>query len=88
LLFGIFGMSPSFQLFFFFLFLFLRFAHRHQVMSKFELQRVCRATGATAIIRVGPPTAEETGFCDIVSVEEIGGWRVTVFRQDAEERCA
>eukprot|EP00698_Gefionella_okellyi_P015868 TRINITY_DN4506_c0_g1_i1.p1 TRINITY_DN4506_c0_g1~~TRINITY_DN4506_c0_g1_i1.p1 ORF type:complete len:557 (-),score=162.63 TRINITY_DN4506_c0_g1_i1:39-1670(-) len=55
-----------------------------KVMSKFDLQRLCRATGATAVVRVGPPLPEELGFCDIVTVEEIGGSKVTVFRQDAE----
>jgi len=55
-----------------------------KIPSKFELQRLCKATGATAIVRVGPPLPEELGFCDIVTVEEIGGTRVTVFRQDAE----
>ena len=31
----------------------------------------------------GAPIAEETGFCDHVEVIEIGGDRVTVFRQGA-----
>lgn len=68
----------------------MHFAERYKMMvvkcpSKFELQRICKATKSTAVIRVGPPMAEELGFCDIVSVEEIGGSRVIVFRQDAED---
>lgn len=55
-----------------------------KIPSKFELQRLCKATRSTAIVRVGPPLPEELGFCDIVTVEEIGGTKVTVFRQDAE----
>jgi T-complex protein 1 subunit theta len=30
-------------------------------MSKFELRRLCRSVGATALVRVGPPTPEELG---------------------------
>ena len=53
--------------------------------SKFELQRICRATGATPLVRLGAPTAEELGLCSSVSVEEIGSTKVTIFRQDKEE---
>ncbi|KAF9974229.1 T-complex protein 1 subunit theta [Actinomortierella ambigua] len=55
-----------------------------KVMSKFDLRRLCRVTGATALARVGAPMAEEMGYCDIVESVEIGGDRVTVFRQEAE----
>eukprot|EP01089_Gocevia_fonbrunei_P014198 TRINITY_DN3833_c0_g1_i1.p1 TRINITY_DN3833_c0_g1~~TRINITY_DN3833_c0_g1_i1.p1 ORF type:complete len:543 (-),score=141.93 TRINITY_DN3833_c0_g1_i1:55-1683(-) len=53
--------------------------------SKFELMRICRATGATPLVRLGAPTPEELGFCDVVSEEEIGSTKVTIFRQDEEE---
>lgn len=33
----------------------------------------------------GAPTAEELGFADVVTVEEIGSTKVTIFRQDKEE---
>jgi len=52
--------------------------------SRFELRRLCSAVGATALVRLGPPTPDEMGFCDNVKVEEIGGRRVTVFRQNAD----
>jgi len=52
-----------------------------KVTSKFELRRVCRTCGATPLLRLGAPTAEEIGTCDIVSVDEIGGTKVTVFKQ-------
>ncbi|KAG0261966.1 T-complex protein 1 subunit theta [Actinomortierella ambigua] len=55
-----------------------------KVMSKFDLRRLCRVTGATALARVGAPMAEEMGYCDVVESVEIGGDRVTVFRQEAE----
>lgn len=52
-----------------------------KVTSKFELRRVCRTCGATPLLRLGAPTAEEIGTCDLVSIEEIGGTKVTVFKQ-------
>ncbi|KAJ1970040.1 T-complex protein 1 subunit theta [Dimargaris xerosporica] len=55
-----------------------------KVLSKFDLRRLCRATGATALARLGAPMAEEMGYCDIVETVEIGGDRVTVFRQEKE----
>ncbi|CAG8641110.1 9495_t:CDS:2 [Paraglomus brasilianum] len=56
-----------------------------KVLSKFDLRRLCRVTGATALARLGPPMPEEMGFCDIVETVEIGGDRVTVFRQEDEK---
>ncbi|KAL0484378.1 T-complex protein 1 subunit theta CCT8 [Acrasis kona] len=53
-----------------------------KVASKFQLRRLCQAIGATALVRVGPPTADEMGNCDSVHVEEIGDTKVIVFRQD------
>ena len=32
-----------------------------KIMSKFELRRLCKAVGATALVRVGPPLPEELG---------------------------
>ncbi|CAG8758819.1 383_t:CDS:2, partial [Racocetra fulgida] len=52
-----------------------------KVLSKFDLRRLCRVVGASPLARLGPPTPEEMGFCDIVETVEIGGDRVTVFRQ-------
>ncbi|KAF8678741.1 T-complex protein 1 [Rhizoctonia solani] len=53
-----------------------------KVLSKFDLRRLCRVVGATPLARLGAPTAEEAGSVDIVETVEIGGDRVTVFRQD------
>ncbi|CAG8545641.1 7316_t:CDS:10 [Cetraspora pellucida] len=55
-----------------------------KVLSKFDLRRLCRVVGASVLARLGPPTPEEMGFCDIVETVEIGGDRVTVFRQENE----
>ncbi|TPX41148.1 hypothetical protein SeMB42_g05711 [Synchytrium endobioticum] len=55
-----------------------------KVPSKFDLRRLCRATNATALTRLGPPTAEEMGYVDVCETVEIGSDRCTVFRQEAE----
>jgi T-complex protein 1 subunit theta len=39
-----------------------------RVTSKFELRRICRATGAAAQVVLKPPTPEETGHCSLVYV--------------------
>lgn len=53
-----------------------------KILSKFELRRLCRLIGATPLARVGAPTPEEAGWTDVVETIEIGGDRVTVFRQE------
>lgn len=67
----------------------LHYLNRHgilvvKVLSKFDLRRLCRVVGATPLARLGAPTIDEMGQCDVVETVEIGGDRVTVFRQ-AEE---
>ncbi|KAG0169600.1 T-complex protein 1 subunit theta [Apophysomyces sp. BC1034] len=57
-----------------------------KVLSKFDLRRLCRVVGATALARLGAPMAEEMGLCDIVETVEIGSDRVTVFRQEAFDK--
>lgn len=53
-----------------------------KVLSKFELRRLCRVVGATPLARLGAPMPDEMGAIDIVETLEIGGDRVTVFRQE------
>jgi T-complex protein 1 subunit theta len=53
-----------------------------KILSKFELRRLCRLLGATPLARMGAPTPEEAGWVDVVETTEIGGDRVTVFRQE------
>ncbi|KAI0431486.1 T-complex protein 1 subunit theta [Xylaria sp. FL1042] len=55
-----------------------------KILSKFELRRICRVVGATPLARLGAPMPEETGSVDVVETLEIGGDRVTVFRQENE----
>ncbi len=67
----------------------LHFCNRYDLMvikilSKFELRRLCRVTGATALTRLGAPMAEEMGYCEVVESLEIGSDRCTVFRQEDE----
>ena len=57
-----------------------------KVLSKFDIRRLCRVVGATALARLGAPMAEEMGYCDIVETVEIGSDRVTVFRQEEQDR--
>jgi T-complex protein 1 subunit theta len=68
----------------------LHFIERHKIMvvktpSKFQLRRICKAIGATPLVKIGAPTQEELGHCDVVTVEEIGSTQVTIFRQNNED---
>lgn len=56
-----------------------------KVLSKFELRRLCRVLGATPLARLGAPMPEEMGNIEVVETLEIGGDRVTVFRQENEQ---
>ncbi|CAN0449152.1 unnamed protein product [Discosporangium mesarthrocarpum] len=56
-----------------------------KVQSKWELRRLCSAVGATALVRMGPPTPEEMGFCSLAEVQEVGLKKITVFSQDDED---
>ncbi|KAF2197145.1 t-complex protein-like protein 1 [Delitschia confertaspora ATCC 74209] len=56
-----------------------------KILSKFELRRLCRVVGATPLARLGAPMPDEMGMIDVVETLEIGGDRVTVFRQENEQ---
>jgi len=56
-----------------------------KIVSKFELRRLCRSVGATALVRVGPPTPDEMGHADKVFVKELGSKKVTIFEQIEDE---
>jgi T-complex protein 1 subunit theta len=56
--------------------------------SKFDVQRIARATGGVPIVRLGAPTAEETGTCDEVVVKEIGSTKCTFFRRDKSAKVS
>lgn len=61
----------------------LHFMERYQLMclkinSKWELRRLCTATNSTALVRLGPATADEMGYCDSVAVRDVAGRKITV----------
>ena len=56
-----------------------------KVLSKFELRRLCRVVGASPLARLGAPMPDEMGKVDTVETQEIGGDRVTVFKQENEQ---
>ncbi|WCJ30908.1 T-complex protein 1 subunit theta [Euphorbia peplus] len=65
----------------------LHFCERYKLMvvkisSKFELRRFCRTTGAIAMLKLCQPNPDDLGYADSISVEEIGGARVTVVRNE------
>ncbi|ONK61297.1 uncharacterized protein A4U43_C08F28240 [Asparagus officinalis] len=65
----------------------LHFCERYKLMvlkisSKFELRRFCRTTGAVALLKLSQPNPDDLGYADSVSVEEIGGSRVTVVKNE------
>lgn len=55
-----------------------------KILSKFELRRLCSVCNAIPLARLGAPMPDEMGSIDVVETMEIGGDRVTVFRQDSE----
>src|SRR5262249_32292378 len=61
------------------------FLDQHGIMavrcpSKFDLRRLCRALGATAIARLGAPMEEECGLAEGAESVEIGSDRCLLFR--------
>ncbi|XP_010917708.1 T-complex protein 1 subunit theta [Elaeis guineensis] len=65
----------------------LHFCERYKLMvlkvsSKFELRRFCHTTGAVALLKLSQPNHDELGYADSVSVEEIGGVRVTIVKNE------
>merc|ERR1712087_281357 len=56
-----------------------------RLMSKWDVRRLARATGATALPKMTPPTSEEMGMADSVYVDELGDTEVVVFRVGEKE---
>ncbi|KAL4858422.1 T-complex protein 1 subunit theta [Chlorella vulgaris] len=54
-----------------------------KIPSKFDLRRFCRATGATALVKLQTPAADELGFAKQLAVQEIGGTKCIVLQQDS-----
>lgn len=49
-----------------------------KVNSKWELRRLCQAVGATALVRLGPPTPDEMGYADRIDERSVAGKVITV----------
>lgn len=56
-----------------------------KIMSKWELKRIARAVGATPIVKLTTPSAEEMGYADEVRFKEISSTWCTIFRRDEDE---
>ena len=60
-----------------------------RLMSKWDVRRLARATGATALPKMTPPTSEELGMADSVYVDELGDTEIVVFKVgDKESRVS
>ncbi|XP_015597853.1 T-complex protein 1 subunit theta [Cephus cinctus] len=56
-----------------------------RIPSKFDIRRLCKAVGGTALSKLMPPTKEELGYADSVHIDELGDTSVVVFRLDGNE---
>ncbi|XP_066584232.1 T-complex protein 1 subunit theta [Prorops nasuta] len=56
-----------------------------RIPSKFDVRRLCKTVGATALSKLTPPTSEELGFADSVYIDELGDTIVVVFRLDGRD---
>ncbi|KAL5709990.1 T-complex protein 1 subunit theta [Ranunculus cassubicifolius] len=54
-----------------------------KISSKFELRRFCRTTGSIAMLKLCQPNPDDLGFADSILVEEVGGARVTIVKNEA-----
>ncbi len=53
-------------------------------LSKFELRRIAKSIGATLLVRLGAPTAEEMGSADEIKVTEISSTKCILITKDSE----
>ncbi|KAB0391663.1 hypothetical protein E2I00_009607, partial [Balaenoptera physalus] len=68
----------------------LHYANKYDIMlvrlnSKWDLRRLCKTVGATALPRLTPPVLEEMGHCDSVYLSEVGDTQVVVFKHEKED---
>ena len=64
----------------------LHYANKRGVMlvrlvSKFDVRRLCQATGATVLPTLTIPSPEELGFIEQVRTDEIADTNVVIFEQ-------
>ena len=65
----------------------MHFLEREKMMvikltSKFELRRLCRAVGATNLLKLDPPTPDEIGSASRIYVKEVGSSKVIIVEQE------
>ncbi|XP_053312780.1 T-complex protein 1 subunit theta isoform X2 [Spea bombifrons] len=68
----------------------LHYANKYNLMvvrlnSKWDLRRLCKTVGSTALPRLTPPTPEEMGHCNSVYLTEVGDTQVVVFKHEKED---
>lgn len=68
----------------------LHYANKYNLMvvrlnSKWDLRRLCKTVGGTALPRMTVPTPEEMGHCDIVFLSEVGDTQIVVFKHEKED---
>jgi len=72
----------------------LHFINKYNMMavrltSKWDIRRLARATGSTALPRLTAPTSEELGLADSVYIDELGDTSIVVFKVgDNESRVS
>lgn len=52
-----------------------------RLTSKFDVRRLCQATGATVLPALNVPTTEELGYIECVRIDEIADTNVVIFEQ-------
>lgn len=52
-----------------------------RLVSKFDVRRLCQATGATVLPTLTIPSPEELGFIEQVRIDEIADTNVVIFEQ-------
>lgn len=68
----------------------VHYCNKYNVMmvrlnSKFDVRRVCKTVGATALPKLVKPLPKEVGMCDNVYIDEIGDTPVVIFKQNSNE---
>ncbi|XP_076640512.1 chaperonin containing TCP1 subunit 8 [Colletes latitarsis] len=60
-----------------------------RIPSKFDIRRLCKTVGATALPKLIPPSKEELGYADSVCIDEIGDTMIVKFvLNDKESRVS
>lgn len=57
-----------------------------RLVSKFDVRRLCQATGATVLPTLTVPSSEELGFIEQVRTDEIADTNVVIFEQGSSKK--